>query len=75
MAICNVSGNFPTLSEIALGMRVNQGLTSVTRSDVLRAVREREVPIYQGRVSRDHLAAIYFGLCDLLGVATSRPQE
>lgn len=54
----NITAN-PTLSEVAVALRVNGGkFEHMTRADALAAARERCVPLKDGRVMKGHIGVI-----------------
>jgi hypothetical protein len=56
---------YPTLSEVAVKL-------NVTRADVMRACKLRNVACRDGRMRKQDVGTVYFGLCALLPERTKR---
>jgi len=59
----------PTLAEVALSLRINEKCKAMTREDVLKVARLREVPVRDSRIRRDDIGHIYLGFIQILDTA------
>ena len=67
----------PTLSEVAAAFRhpsIDARLHAATADDVRAAALKRAVPMRDGRIQRDRIHDIYFGLCYAFGVLIEREE-
>lgn len=68
MAIGRIREDNPTLSSVALDLSNQGGLGMVRPEEVAYAARLRNVETKDGRIPRDSLADVYFGLRNLRGL-------